>query len=107
MNLRAKMIHVPASFFLSLMNVDVFIEEHSSLDNLNILQLRFEGLPQDCRIHDVHWNYNTRCWGIIVTHESFDIVRDGHLIPAIEGITKVARIEKKLEGWQLSKEDES
>lgn len=41
----------------------------------------YEGLPSDCQVHSVHFDFMTRCFVFLVQHDSFDPVPDGYCVP--------------------------
>lgn len=65
--------------------MDIIANEVSKSDKFVEIR-RLEGLPHDAKVVSVHHDWNTRCWGIMLSHPSFPEVQVGTQVPYADSL---------------------
>lgn len=57
----------------------MFLNRYQDVGYLTIP--KFDGVPADAQCHDIHYEHQRRCWGVVLAHPSFEVVTPYERIP--------------------------
>lgn len=100
MTKRLKIVRVSKSFMVSLLRLGVTLDDKAR-DNITIRQIKIPDLPDDAEFEAIEYDFNMRCFNVMVSHRSFPEVADGESIPVIDRLYEYIKMNRKLEGWEL------